>query len=177
MALAFLLAAASLPFFADPAIPAALGPINPRPGSWAEYLVRTRGREDVRVRATVLPAEGEGRYWLELTAAGESGIASAARVLIEGDRPWPANVGRMYVMLAAQQPVEIPLDRIRLALPRSTARVPVRVWRARSVPLWGLVKARSPRQSVELLTSGTAGGHSVFPPGWDQGNGRESAKK
>ena len=147
------------------------------PASSEYQVVRTRGREDVRVRATVLPAEGEGRYWLELTAAGESGIASAATVLIEGDRPWPANVGRMYVMLAAQQPVEIPLDRIRLALPRSTARVPVRVWRARSVPLWGLVKARSPRQSVELLTSGTSGGHSVFPPGWDQGNGRESAKK
>src|SRR5438045_8925067 len=109
--LAFRLSASSLPSFADPAIPAALGPINPRPGSWAEYLVRTRGREDVRVRATVLPAEGEGRYWLELTAAGESGIASAARVLIEGDRPWPANVGRMYVMLAAAQPAPIQLER------------------------------------------------------------------
>jgi len=177
MALALLLTAASLPFFADPAIPAALGPIDPRPGSWAEYLVRTRGREDVRVRATVLPAEGQGRYWLELTVAGGSGIASAARMLIESDRPWPANVGRMHVMLAGQQPVEIPLDRIRLALPRTTARGPIRIWRARSVPLWGLVKARSPRQSMELLASGASGGHSVFPPGWDQGNGRESAKK
>jgi hypothetical protein len=174
---ALLLAAASLPLFADPSIAAGLGPIDPRPGSWAEYLVRTRGREDVRVRATVLAAEGEGRYWLELTAAGESGIASAARVLIEGDRSWPANVLRMYLMLAGQQPVEIPLDRIRLASPRGPARGPTRLWRAGNVPLWGLVKARSPRQSVELLAAGASGGHSVFPPGWDQGNGRDSAKK
>ena len=78
MLLALVLAAAAAPFFADPLVPAALGPIDPRPGSWAEYLVRTRGREDVRVRATALAAEGQRRYWLELTAAGESGIAWAA---------------------------------------------------------------------------------------------------
>jgi hypothetical protein len=176
MVLALLLAAASLPFFTDPALASDLGPIDPRPGSWAEYLVRTPGREIVRVRATVFPAEGERRWWLELTAAGESGIASAARILIEGDRPWPANVGRMFVMLAGQQPIELPVDRIRLALPRSR-RARTRIWRDRSVPLWGLLKARSPRQSIELVACGASGGRSVFPPGWDQGNGSESAKK
>jgi hypothetical protein len=173
---AIAIAASSLPFFTDPAIAGALPPIDPRPGSWAEYLVRTRGEKDVRVRATVLPAEGERRYWLELTAVGESGIAFAARMLIDGER-WPANVRRMYVMLAGQQPVAIPVDRIRLPLPRSAARAAIRIWRDDSVPLWGIVKARSSRGSVELLGCGVLGGHSVFPPAWDQGNGSESANR
>src|SRR5207237_7044363 len=94
MLLALVLAAAA-PFFADPLVPAALGPIDPRPGSWAEYLVRTRGREDVRVRATALAAEGQRRYWLELTAAGESGIAWAARLLRQGERPSLTDVERI----------------------------------------------------------------------------------
>src|SRR2546423_992021 len=104
MLLALVLAAAAAPFFADPLVPAALGPIDPRPGSWAEYLVRTRGREDVRVRATALAAEGQRRYWLELTGAGETGIAWAARLLLQGERPSLTDVERMYVMLAGQQP-------------------------------------------------------------------------
>jgi hypothetical protein len=106
----------------------------------------------------------------------------------------------MVLMLAGQQPIEIPLDaRHRTVRNRSPAqnarrrlarvRVPAgaftaetfrvgrtRVWRSPAVPLWGLVKARSSRQSIELLASGAAGGHSVFPPGWAQGNGSESAK-
>ena len=174
--LALLLAAAPFPFPVDPGLAAALGPIDPRPGSWAEYLVRTRGREDVRVRATILPAEGQ-RYWLELTAVGEGGIASAARVLLEGDRPSVAGIERMYVMLAGQQPIEIPLDRIRPSARPVTSRETARVRRAAGVPLWGVVKMRSSRQSVDLLASGSSGGRSVFPPGWDQGNGSESAKK
>ena len=51
-----------------------------------------------------------------------------------------------------------------------------RVWRSSDVPLWGLVKAESERQSVELIAFGHSGGRSVFPARWDQGNGSESAK-
>jgi hypothetical protein len=107
----------------------------------------------------------------------------------------------MYVMIAGQQPIEVPLDQIQLpkARPRANARVKrlgsgrvrvaagefaaellrvsgTTVWRAANVPLWGLVKARSARQSVELLAFGESGGRSLFPPGWGQGNGSESRK-
>ncbi|MGZ6125867.1 MAG: hypothetical protein ACXWLR_12955 [Myxococcales bacterium] len=106
----------------------------------------------------------------------------------------------MYLMLAGQQPIEIPLDQVRPARAPpgpgaaerlGAARVRVRggvfvaeilrvsgtrVWRAASVPLWGLVKARSRLRSVELLAFGRSGGRSVFPAGWGQGNGSDSEK-
>ena len=40
--------------------------------------MRAPGKGDLRVRATVLAAVEDGRYWLELATAGESGLASAA---------------------------------------------------------------------------------------------------
>jgi hypothetical protein len=200
--LALLLAAAPSPLLADPDLAAALPPIDPRPGAWVEYLVRAPGSEDLRVRATVLPAGGDGRYWIELITASGAGIVSASRLLVRGDVFVPGSVERMYLMLAGHQPIEVPLDRIELPGtqtrdPASVARlgtrrvkVPAgvfiaqatrvadtRVWRAAKVPLWGLVKAQSPRQSMELVAFATAGGHSVFPPGWDQGNGSDSAKQ
>jgi len=164
--------------------------------------VRAPGKGDLRVRATVLAAVDDGRYWLELATAGESGLASAAKLLIHGNAFSLGDVERLYVMIAGQQPVEVPLDEVRPAGAKPPAeaqrverlrpervhvaagefnadvfRVPgTRIWRAAGVPLWGLVKARSARQSMELVASGTTGGHSLFPPGWDQGKGRESRK-
>jgi len=190
------------PLFADPGLREALGSIDPKPGAWAEYLVRAPGKGDLRVRATVLAAVDDGRYWLELATAGESGLASAAKLLIHGNAFSLGDVERLYVMIAGQQPVEVPLDEVRPAGAKPPAeaqrverlrpeRVHVaagefnadvfrvsgtRIWRAAGVPLWGLVKARSARQSMELVASGTTGGHSLFPPGWDQGKGRESRK-
>ena len=176
MLLAFLIAVAWPPFL-EPRLVEGFGAIDARPGAWAEYLVRTTGREDARVRVTCLAAEGEGRYWLELAMAAQSGIVSAARLLVHGGVPSSA-IERMYLMLAGQQPIEIPLAARRSHV--RTRRVPdggpTRIRRAASVPLWGLVEARSRTQSIELLASGASGGHSVFPPGWTQGNGRESAK-
>jgi hypothetical protein len=190
------------PLFADPGMRAALGSIDPKPGAWAEYLVRAPGKGDLRVRATVLAAADDGRYWLELATAGESGLASAAKLLVHGNAFSLGDVERLYVMIAGQQPIEVPLDEVRpgRAKPPAEAqrverlrpeRVRVaagefnadvfrasgtRIWRAAGVPLWGLVKARSARQSMELVASGTTGGHSLFPPGWDQGKGSESRK-
>jgi hypothetical protein len=202
MLLALLLAAAPSPLFADPQIAEAMGRIDPRPGAWVEYLVRGPERDDLRVRATVLSAAADGRHWLELITASGSGMVSASRVLVRSDALFPGNVERMYLMLAGQQPIEVPLDRIKLPEARTGARpsivrlgirrvrVPAGmfvaeamrvaetlVWRDAAVPLWGLVKAKSPRQSLELVAFGMAGGHSVFPPGWDQGNGSEKAKE
>jgi len=190
------------PLFADPDIGAALGSIDPKPGAWAEYLVRAPGKGDLRVRATVLAPVADGRYWLELATAGESGQASASKLLIHGNAFSLAGVERLYVMVAGQQPVEVPLDevrsaeaqppgdaqrverlrpeRVRVAAGEFTANVfrvsGTRIWRAADVPLWGLVKARSARQSMELVASGITGGQSLFPPGWDQGKGSESRK-
>jgi len=48
---------ARLPVFAigSPELVAVLGPLKPEVGAWAEYLVRSRGEEDVRVRLSLLP--------------------------------------------------------------------------------------------------------------------------
>ena len=49
-----------------------------------------------------------------------------------------------------------------------------RLSRASQVPLWGLVRAEGPRQTVELTAYGLQGARSVFPE--VQGNGSESTK-
>jgi hypothetical protein len=201
--LALLLAAGSAasPLFADEALSAALGSIDPQPGAWAEYLIRAKDKGNVRLRATVLPATGEGRYWLELATASDAGLASAARLLLRGRDFSLDAVERLLLLVAGQQPLEVPreelaratgargtkaavdrvgAERVRVPAGEFTADVlrvsKTRVWRSGAVPLWGLVKAVSPQQSIELVSSGRSGGRSVFPPGWDQGNGIESRK-
>ena len=194
-------AAVSAPaLFTDPDLAAALGPLDAAPGAWVEYLVRSGGEGEARVRVTALAAGSAGRYWLEVAVANGSGIAGAFRLLVRGDGQSPAAVERICAMVAGQQPIEIPLDRLGpagRARPRAAAkrvgaarvRVPggtfqaealrvsgTRVWRSSGVPLWGLVKARSRRESIELLAFGLSGGHSIFPGSADQGNGSESAK-
>jgi hypothetical protein len=187
--------------FTDPGLATALGNIAPAHGAWVEYLIRSRGEPEARVRVTAFSVAAGGSYWLEVVTASESGIAGAVRLLVRGDHLSPSAVERICVMLAGQQPLEIAVDRAGPALPSpppearvrriGSARVRVAagafavevsrvagniVWRAGNVPLWGLVKARSRRRSLELLAWGASGGHSVFPPGWDHGNGSESAK-
>lgn len=195
VAAAALLASGSL---ADPALAAALGRADLRPGAWAEYLVRSGNDAEARVRVTAIAVEGEGRCWVEIAAASASGVAGAARILLREGAV--SSVERIQVLLAGQQAVEIPLERLGPARTRppppgmrrlGSARVKVpagafatevlqvertRVWRAAGVPLWGLVKAISGRRTIELLASGVEGGRSVFPAGWDQGKGREIAK-
>jgi hypothetical protein len=195
-----------LPLFANPKLAAALGTLKPEAGAWAEYLVRTRGEKGMRLRATIVPPLLEGgRYWLELATLNEDGVAGAAKLLVHGNALGPRDFERVFVMLAGQQPIDVPLDQ--LDVPEKDAPAPpkveklgkskaqvragafeaellragdTRVWRSDSVPLWGLVKAKSPGQSVELIGSGRTGGHTVFPAGWgderDQGKGSESTK-
>ncbi|HZR11013.1 MAG TPA: hypothetical protein VFA79_20660 [Myxococcales bacterium] len=185
--------------FGDPELAAALGGMHPAPGAWVEYLIRSRGAGDARVRVTALAEGAGGGYWLEVATVHESGIAGAARLLVRGDDG--SAIERMSVMVAGQQPLEIPLERLGPALPApraiprvqrlGSARVRVAagafaaevsraadatVWRAAGVPLWGLVKARSRRRSIELLAFGASGGRSVFPAGRDHGNGSDSEK-
>jgi hypothetical protein len=188
------------PPFADRELLKVLGRIEPVPGAWAEYLVRSPRWGEGRVRVTVLPAAGDGRYWLELASVNAGGIAGAARLLVHGTGSPRPEVERIGLLLAGQQAIEIPLEQLGPgwqlpAVAEAThlgfAQVRVRAgtfaaeilgipgtraWRAPGVPLWGLVKARSRSFAVELLASGTSGGRSVFPADGDHGNGSESAK-
>lgn len=191
-------------FFGDAALEAALGPPRTEVGSWADYAVRTKGARDVRLRISVVPpALPEGRYWLEVVTIASDGAATAVKLRTRGDPSDPRNIDRLYLQVSGQAPIDVPLDQLpeRKPLPRRRGKVthgaparvqvragtfdraeplragPVRVWRAASVPLWGLIKAQTPRQSVELLGSGTTGAHSTFPEGFDdQGTGKESMK-
>ena len=198
-----LAAAAALPLSPLDAIAPAFARIDPVPGAWAEYLVRSGDGGEARIRVTVLRAAGEGRYWLELAAVNGGGVAAAARLLARGRALAPAEIERMEVMLAGQQPIAIPLERlsrpplaagerVKDARRRGPARVRVpagtfvterlslggaQVWCAAGVPLWGIVKARTRTRSAELLAFGLSGGHSVFPRERAQGNGSERAKE
>ena len=198
-----------LPLFANPKLAAALGAFQPLEGAWVEYLVQQKGEQGIRLRATVLPPSKPERYWLELDTVGQAGVAGATKLLVHGNAFRLKDIERAYVMLAGQHPLDLPLDELDvpeqkepLAPPKvkqlGKGAVKVRagsfqaealqvqdtkIWRSAEVPLWGLVKAQGPRDSIELLSFGKSGGHSIFPPGWGespekpaQGNGSESTK-
>ena len=208
MILALFLAAAvapAPPILGDAALAEALGPPDTQAGSWVEYIVRTRGHSDTRVRFSILPpALEKGWYWMEEAGVNSDGMASAIKLRVHGDPSDPRNYDRMYVYVLGQAPIEVPLDQI--PMPEPLRKAPgkvvkgaperievkagvyekaeplrlrdVRIWRSKSVPLWGLIKAQSPRQTVELIGSGRTGAHSTFPTAWvdDQGKGSESMK-
>ena len=184
-----------VPVFGNPLLSAALGPLQPRPGAWVEYRVHQQGEADVRVRVSVLdqPA-ADGRYWLELATLAQTGMAAAAKLLVHGDPLAAKNVERMFVLMVGQQPLEVPLDQLDAPAVKPPPPVTVarrgqalvtvgageyraevleagdmRIWRAATVPLWGLVKARSPKRTIELIATGVTGAHTVFPPGWGDG--------
>src|SRR2546428_76185 len=109
MLLALLLAAAPTPLFADPRLAEAMGRIDPRPGAWAEYLVRAPGHDDLRVRATVLADAADGRHWLELITASAGGDVSAARVPVgAGATPSPGH-GRLSLIPPGHPATPVPL--------------------------------------------------------------------
>jgi hypothetical protein len=175
---------------------AALGPVRGKVGSWAEYLIRSRGEQDVRVRLSLVPpALEEDRSWLEVTVVGERTLPFAARLLV-GSK---GALERAVVYALGQAPIDLPVGEPRDEAPKSgrhpqvrrighcTVAVPAgtfaveemrvgatRVWRASRVPLWGLVRAQRPRQTVELTAYGFHGARSVFPD--VQGKGSESTK-
>ena len=178
----------------------AFGPLRPQTGAWVEYLVRSPGEEDVRLRIAVLPpALADGRAWIEVATLGSQSLPVAARVLVNTAT---GTLERALVYALGQAPIEVPVEAPQATTPLArhqdgvvragakTIRVPAgtfaaaegrvskdrtvtRVWRTDEVPLWGLVRAESRHQTVELLRYGHAGARIVFPP--LQGNGSESA--
>jgi hypothetical protein len=181
-----------MPVFANPLLAAALGPLVQHPGAWVEYLVVSKREPQVRVRASLLPQPApEGSYWLEFATLAENGMAAAAKMLLHGNAFDGKNIDRIFVLLAGQQPIEIPLDELDLPSEKPPApphvehagkeRVQVkagtyeaeilsaagaRIWRSKEVPLWGLVQMKAKGESMELLAAGEKGAHSVFPQGW-----------
>jgi len=183
---------------------AALGPIDAKAGAWAEYLVRSRGEQDLRVRVSAVPPVLEnGCAWVEVASVGGLGLPFAARLLVSGT----GRLERALVYALGQAPLEIPIGEIgemrteerksptlgACAAHRRNSEVTVpagvfhaeelrvlsgheaiRIWRAANVPLWKLVRAEGRRQTVELIGYGHQGARSVFPGA--QGNGSDSAK-
>lgn len=178
----------------------ALGDLEPTPGAWAEYTVKSP-QWSLRVRASVLPDPAPaGRYWLELVTTADNAPLQAMRLLVHGSPAKPGNLERIELYRPGQAPLELPADGLanepltprkppRLVRGREEAvQVPagsfkaqrfdagdVRLWKSRTVPLWGLVKSHSPRQTVELSSSGSSGAQSVFPHP-PQGNGNDKTK-
>ena len=215
-----------LPLFAlgAPDVLAALGPIVPEVGAWAEYAVRIQGQPDTRVRVSLLPpALEQGRRWLEVVSVDAAGGTLAAKTLSHGDLSRSKDLERAFIYLSGQAPIEIPLAQLREQLEAEevpgAAKVKVvkaaaaevtvpagtfyaeslrisrkgedetQLWRSKAVPLWGLVRAKSKKQTVELIGFARTGAHSVLPKGYGdevappaparapaQGNGNDKVK-
>jgi hypothetical protein len=180
---------------------AALGPFRAEPGSWVEYLVRSRGEQDVRIRfAIVAPPPDRARAWVEVATVGAHSIPFAARLLLHAAT---GKLERASVYALGQAPIEVPVadgeapqavrsSRSMVAGREKAVTVPAgtftttelrvsngdrvsRVWRTDEVPLWGIVSARQRGRTMELLRFGRSGARSVFPA--PQGNGSESANE
>jgi hypothetical protein len=195
--------------FDDPRLAAALGPLHPQPGAWVEYAIHSKDAGGVRARISILSALPEGRYWLELNSISEDLPPSSVKLLLHGSTLARKDIERAFIWITGQAPLELPVERLpqeeekagdKRPAPKihrgeretlevragtfekvETLRVgDTRLWRSAQVPLWGLVKAQSPRQTLELSAMGTTGAHTVFPKGWGdepaQGNGKESTK-
>ena len=189
-----------LSIFATPEVLAALGPPRAQVGAWVEYAVRTRGKEDARVKLSILPpAIPDGRYWMEIDLATGSGAPAAVRLLVHGSPSRPQDIERATVYVPGQAVLEVPLDEVpeppaAAARPATAAirrRKPqrvrtaagefdraevldvagTRIWRADRVPLWGLVRSKSRGQAVELIGYASQGAHTLF-----QGKGSEIVK-
>jgi hypothetical protein len=175
----------------------ALGDLEPTPGAWAEYAVKSP-QWSLRVRVSVLPDPAPvDRYWLELVTTAGNAPMQAVRLLVHGSLAQPRSLERVELYRTGQAPLELPVEGLaneplkpgkpprivrgrkeRVQVPAGSFTAQrfdagdVRLWRSPDVPLWGLVRSRSPRQTVELVDSGLTGAHSVFP----QGNGNDKTK-
>ena len=77
----------------------------------------------------------------------------------------------------AERTIATSAGRFKASEVRITARgQTTRVWRSPEVPLWGLVRAEGPRETIELATFSHEGARSAIPePG--QGKGSDSTNK
>src|SRR5438270_10290786 len=85
---------------AAPEVLQAAGPLLARPGSWAEYTVRYRGKLRVRLRISILPPPpeaGEGRYWLEVASVGSDAYPTVVKVLVNKDPLAAGGVERLIL--------------------------------------------------------------------------------
>jgi len=179
---------------------ASLGPLRPQIGAWVEYLVRSRGEQDVHVRVAVIPPLVPGRVWIEVAALGSQSLPFAARLLLNATT---GNLEQASVYALGQAPIEVPVEDGKEGLQGAkaagivhgraqTVTVPAgtftatqvsvteggevaHIWRTDEVPLWGVVRVVRRRQEIELVRYGRTGARSFFPP--LHGNGSERANE
>jgi hypothetical protein len=182
----------------------ALGAFDPQPGAWVEYRVRARegmarirfsvlGRDGARSWLEMAAFGDAGVPFAARLLLGpgakRASDAERAVVYVLGLAPLELPVVdlREHLDSAATAPdgasirrvrmvnVTVPAGRFQTEETRIAALGTVAfVWRASQVPLWGLVRARSPSESVELVAYGLHGARSAIP---DQGTGSESTNE
>jgi len=169
-------------------------------GAWAEYLVRIKGSEPLRVRVSVLSKEGENAL-IEIDTLAEGKPPQSVRMLVHGTPADARNVDKLELYVKGQAPIEVPLEELRddiKAAPKKKARPvqrgrervqvqagtfdaevvdrgPSRIWSSKDVPIFGMVKTRTKDQTAELLGFGRTGAHSLFPDAAHQ-KGSETTK-
>lgn len=172
-----------------------------QPGAWVEYAVIRPGKPQARLRASILgPASLNERHWLEMVTEEEGRPPTAVRMLLRNAKGPSETVERIYLYVAGQAPVALPMHRpsasvakrqriperlgseiVTLAIGRfecDVSRVEgTRMDHSARVPLWGLVRSVHPEMKVELIGFAESGAVSVFPAEFLQGNGSERANE
>lgn len=169
-------------------------------GAWAEYLVRTKGSDPLRVRVSVLSKEGESAL-IEIDTLAKDKPPQAVRMLVHGSPADARNVDKLELYVAGQAPIEVPVDELRddlrpppkhksRAVQHGRERVQVqagsfdaevvdrgstRIWSSNEVPIFCMVKTRTKTQTAELIAFGRTGAHSLFPDAAHQ-KGSETTK-
>jgi hypothetical protein len=180
-------------------LPSGPAPIDVRVGAWAEYLVRSRGANG-RMRISVLEAEPEA-VLIEAAMFGDAGLPFVARLRFHTEASGGAlrcltRLESLAVHLLGLAPLDLPVAGRPVrdacsagARPERRANVTVaagtfaaaesrlgreRVWIARDVPLWGLVRAQGRGCRAELLAFGWSGARSFVAA---QGTGSDNTNE
>jgi hypothetical protein len=183
--------------FALPPGPAAF---DVRVGAWAEYLVRSRGTK-ARMRISVLEAEPT-TVTVEVAAFGTRGLPFVARLrfrteALAANRRCLTHLDGIAVYLLGAAPLDLPVTAqpfretcapivrtdvrpVNVTVPAGTFAAEEsrggteRVWIARDVPLWGLVRAEGRGGRAELVAFGWNDARSFIPV---QGTGSDKANE
>jgi hypothetical protein len=162
--------------------------------------VRSR-RSNGRVRFSVVAAEPDA-VTLEAAMFGDAGVPFTVRLrfhtaLRRGDRRCLTRLDSVVVSLLGFAPIELPVatprfrercgtpafdaQAVKLTVPAGTFAAEEsdgprgeRVWQARDVPLWGIVRSQGHGRRAELVAFGWSGARSFLAP---QGMGSDNTNE
>ena len=153
---------------------------------------RRNKADSYRLRLSVVPPALAGdRRWLEVKIIGTGG-GLTMRLLTKGEPDRPGNIERLLVQDAGQAPLELPMMDLRREgddapapeAPAKVTRAPggkltvpagtfettklsaahgAAAWYSKDAPIYGLVRAESSEQLVELVASGRTGAFAEIP--------------